>query len=246
MACGLSLVFALFAQTQDSSPQLKTAQHHPMQYYLSLPRGWTAEKRWPVVMVIESANRQFENTAAEFAKARNDLPFIIAAPLVVTNGGPGFRSVPTYHYSTEAWSEVDRAGPFRFDFEGITAVMTDVKSLYAGEDRYFLTGWEAGGHTVWAMIFQHPEQLRAAAPVSTNYLGRWTDASGFSSSPARADLPVKIFQVEHLPGPFLGQMVEAQKTAEAHGYRNISVSVVAGKPHGPLAGEVLQWFASLR
>src|SRR5947208_12913081 len=51
---------------QASEPaQLKSASSHPIQYYLSLPEGWVAgpperspRKKWPVVVVIESADRR--------------------------------------------------------------------------------------------------------------------------------------------------------------------------------------------
>src|SRR6476659_4809034 len=83
----------------SEQPQLKTASTHPIQYYLSLPDGWVAGKKWPVVVVIESADREFSQAATAFAQARGKQPFIIVTPLVVTNGGAGARSVPTYHYS---------------------------------------------------------------------------------------------------------------------------------------------------
>ncbi len=50
-------------------PQLKTASTHPMQYYLSLPEHWVAGKRWPVVVVIESAEREFLQAATAMSVA---------------------------------------------------------------------------------------------------------------------------------------------------------------------------------
>src|SRR5258708_6230785 len=76
-------------------PQLKTASSHPIQYYLSLPEGWTTGKKWPVVVVIESADREFLAAATAFAQAGKQRSFILVTPLVLTNGGPGYRSVPT-------------------------------------------------------------------------------------------------------------------------------------------------------
>jgi hypothetical protein len=56
--CLLALTCTWFTWVHASEPpQLKTASSHPIQYYLSLPEGWTAGKRWPVVVVIESAER---------------------------------------------------------------------------------------------------------------------------------------------------------------------------------------------
>jgi hypothetical protein len=35
------------------------------------------------------------------------------------------------------------------------------------------------------------------------------------------------------------------KTAREHGFENVTERVAAGRPHGPLAEEVLEYFASL-
>src|SRR5579864_8279501 len=169
------------------------------------------------------------------------MAFIIVTPLVVTNGGAGARNAASYHYAEAVWNQIDGEGPFKFDADGIAAAIVDVSRLYGGEEKYFLTGWEAGGHTVWAMIFQHPEALRAAAPVSFNYQGRWMSAGTFRSAPL---LPLRIFRVEALPPPLIGQIAEARRTAEEHGFKDVSEEVVK-KPHGPLAEEVLGYFASL-
>jgi poly(3-hydroxybutyrate) depolymerase len=239
LACAALLLTSACAQ------ELKTATSHAMQYYLSLPEGWTSARKWPVVVAIESANRDFQGNAAVFARARGTMPFIIVSPMVVTGGGAGFRSVSTYRYTDAVWAEIDRMGAFHFDEAGIAAILADVKRLYGGEDRYFLTGWEAGGHTVWAMLFQHPEQLRAVAPVSTNYQGRWMTSESFSSSPARAKLPVKVSQSAQSPSRFLGtQTAAAMEEAKAHGFGSVSL-VTVDKPHGPMPEEVLRFFASV-
>lgn len=230
-----------------SAAELKTASGNAMQYYLSLPHGWTAHRKWPVVIVIESANRQFQQTAEIFEDARKEKPFIIAVPMVISNGRSSYRRVPTYHYSDTAWNEIERAGGCRFDPEGITAVVRDLQQLYGGEEKYFLTGWEAGGHTVWPMIFQHPEVLRAAAISGPNYAGRCLDEGSFSTNPARANLPVRIFfGSADPPNPyFVAQSEEARRVAEMHGYRNVSQIPVPAKHHGPLADEVLAFFAGV-
>jgi hypothetical protein len=235
----LVLIVTLIASAR--AQDLKTASTHPMQYYLSLPDGWTAGKTWPVLVAIESANRDFPANAALFAQARGKLPFIVVVPFGVTGGGAGFRAVPTYRYTDAVWSRIDREGAFRFDEAGIAAVIADVHRLYGGEERYFLTGWEAGGHTVWAMLFQHPEKVRAVAPVSTNYQGRWMTPESFSTSPARTKLPVQVIQTSQSPLPFLGQQAAAVEAAQAHGFANVSV-IKVDKPHGPMPEEVFRFF----
>ena len=182
----------------SEAPQLKTASTHPIQYYLSLPDGWTAGKKWPVVVVIDSAEREFSAATTAFAQARQKQPFIIVTPLVVTNGGAGARSVPTYHYSDQVWDRIQRDGPFKFDMDGIAAIIQDVTKQYGGEDKYFITGLEAAGHTVYGVLFNHPEAVRGAAIVCPNYLGRWVDEAHMSTAPERSALPIEILSVRRI------------------------------------------------
>lgn len=230
--------------------QSRTAPDHPIQYFVSLPQGWTAGKTWPVVMVIASADKQFEQNAELFVRARGAMPFIVVAPLVLTNGGPRYREAPTYHYSDETWSQVERVGRCKWDVDGILAVVRDVKKRYGGEDRVFLTGWEAGGHPVWTMAFQHPEALRAAAPSCPNYIGRCMESGAFSSDPSRAELPINVFMARDDPACVEGGILRKQadlasKLAREHGYQKVSMTPVAAKEHGAHPQEILAYFSSL-
>jgi dienelactone hydrolase len=222
-----------------------------MKYHLSLPAGWKAGGTWPVAVLIPDASRDFEGNLAAFVKARGPRPYVLVAPHVVTSGGSGYRQADTYRYSEADWKKVTESGDFRFDEEGIAAVLADVRKDFGGEEKVFLTGWEAGGHTVWALLFRHPEWFRAVAPVSTNYLGRWLDASAFSTSPARATLPVRVLFCEQAAAPqgwnyFTAQTKNALKAAADHGFTRVSLVEVPGKPHGPMAYDVLAFFESSR
>lgn len=249
--CLLALTFASCSPTRASeAPQLKTASTHPIQYYLSLPEGWTATKKWPVVVVIDSADREFLEAATAFAQARGSRPFILVTPLVVTNGGAGFRSVPTYHYSNEVWDQIQNSGQFKFDMDGITAIMQDVSRQYGGEDKFFITGLEAAGHTIWAVVFNHPEVVRAAALVCPNYLGRWVDEASFSKAPERVNLPIVNFvgtndTVCAADKPIHKQIDQAFAVAREHGYKNVGETLVKNKGHERLAAEMLDYFSSL-
>jgi poly(3-hydroxybutyrate) depolymerase len=230
-------------------PQLKTASTHPIQYYLSLPEGWTATKKWPVIVVIESADREFSQAATEFAKARGSRPFIIVTPLVVTNGGAGFRSVPTYHYSDSVWDRVQNSGEFKFDMDGISAIMQDVVKQYGGEDKFFITGLEAAGHTIWGVLFNHPEVVRAAAMVCPNYLGRWVDEAHISNAPERIQLPIISFvgmndTMCSSDKPIRKQITRAMTVASEHGYKNVAEGLLENKGHGRVAPEMLDYFWS--
>ena len=248
----IALVFGLTGASTalSQTPQLKTASTHPIEYYLSLPEGWSAEKKWPVVIVIDSAERQFSDAAAAFAQARGDRPFIIVAPLVVTNGGAGYRNVPTYHYSSAVWDRIQSDGQFKFDMDGITAIMQDVVKEYSGEDKYFITGLEAAGHTVWGVLFNHPEATRGAALICPNYLGRWVDEAHISTAPERTSLPIQnmVGKDDNLCSeghPIYTQMQRAIKVAQDHGYKSVSLAYIEGKGHDRLADDVLSYFFSV-
>lgn len=247
----LALSFAPSSSIHASEqPQLKTASTHPIQYYLSLPEGWTRTKKWPVVVVIDSADREFLQAATAFAQARGSRPFILVTPLVVTNGGAGFRTVPTYQYSNDTWDRIQNSGQFKFDMDGLNAIMQDVVKDYGGEDKFFLTGLEAAGHTVWGVLFNHPETVRAAVLVCPNYAGRWVDEAHISNAPERADLPIRNFVGAHdtlcaQGSPIHTQMMRAITIAGEHGYKNVAVVRIEGKGHERLAAEVLDYFSAL-
>lgn len=222
---------------------LRKAEHHAMQYYLSLPVGWKPGRAWPVVVSIEDADRDFKGNADAFVQGRGDRPFILVIPEVVTNGGPHYREAPGYTYHESDWEQVAKEGDWSFDDHGLAAVLADVRRLYGGESRYFLTGWEAGGHTVFALAFNHPERLTAVAPVCPNYAARNVS---FSSSETRLALPIRIFSGSDDPSwgpgkPLYVQARQAESQAAAHGMK-FAYQTVPGKGHEPLAREVLAWF----
>ncbi|WP_448697608.1 hypothetical protein ACFGVR_12885 [Mucilaginibacter sp. AW1-3] len=230
--------------------ELKKANNHAMQYYISLPDGWTPTKKWPIVVVIEAAEKEFKLNAQRFADANKKMNFIIVAPIIVSNGNQGQRDPKIYPYTSNVWDDIDKNGVCTFDEEGLTQVIKDVQKTYNGESKYFITGFEAGAHLVWAMTFLHPEQLRAAAPVDGNYRGRCMETDPFSNHPSRVNLPVMEFIGQTDRNSALGQMIygqwnTAKKLAIDHGYKNISETIVPGKGHVPMPDEVLKYFASI-
>jgi len=243
----LSLVGCSFELCAQDTIQLKTASGHPMQYYLSLPKGWSAQKKWPIMVAVEEAAKQFKENAARFSKARGEMPFIIVSPCIVTNGRQGQRDPEIYPYTVETWDRIEREGVCTFDTTGLLHVIGDVQKTYSGEDRFFITGFEAGADLVWAMAFAHPEKLRAAAPVAGNYIGRCVDPAGISTDKSRSTLPIKGFvglaDSLCMPGgKIYYQWENAVKLAKESGFQNISESRIGDRGHVPMPKEVLAFF----
>ncbi len=231
--------------------ELKTATGHPMQYYVSRPANWTRDRKWPIVIAVEAAEKEFKLNAERFAKAGKDLPFIIVTPINVTNGNAGQRDPKVYPYSNDIWDRIAKEGICAFDEDGLLQVVKDVRAAYNGEDRIYLTGFEAGAHLVWATVFHRPELLAAAAPVAGNYRGRCVEGQPFSGHAARVSLPIRGFAASRDEGfgpggRVYGQWQDARKLTMDKGYGSIGETIVADKGHVPLPDEVLAYFMSLR
>jgi hypothetical protein len=226
----------------------RTSAAHPLQYDLSRPRGWKPGGRYPVVVVVPDARREFKANLQAFVAARGDGPWLLVAPYVLTSGGASF---PREHfpYDARAWARADAGTPFAFDEAGVAAMLAEVRERDGGLPGAFLTGWEAGGHTVWALAFNHPGWWRAVAPVSSNYQGRWLAAAPPAGEPRP---PLKLFFCDHLSGDeergrqfWLTQSNQAVEEAVARGFVRPALEVPPGSAHGPLAEAVLAWFAKV-
>ena len=81
----------LRAQTNTTDLQQIKCEKHPMEYFVSLPKNWGKSKQWPVVVVFESADKEYKKNAERFAAARGEMPFIIVAPFNTNNGNQARR-----------------------------------------------------------------------------------------------------------------------------------------------------------
>jgi len=230
-----------------------TAAPHRMRYHLALPTGWSEKREWPVLVVIPDAQRDFVANLQKFVGARGSRPYILVTPEVLTSGGTANRSLASYTYTTAVWDSLQRVDEFAFDDVGVGAVLADIQRKWHGEAKAFLTGWEAGGHTVWALTFRHPERWRGVAPVSTNYQRRGVDRNSISVTRANARLPIQAFEAgapNAQIAPFMKNIEQQTKTAlddaARIGFGPKPVRVVAGADHGPLPEVVLAWCDSLR
>ncbi|MDB5253629.1 MAG: hypothetical protein JWP27_2798 [Flaviaesturariibacter sp.] len=221
-----------------------------MQYELALPRDWKKGVTYPVVIACEASEKEFRKNAERFEAARGTVPFIIVSPYITTNGNYGLHDTVVYPYRKDVWDRIDREGNCLFDDQGLLAVINDVKRLYGGADKVFITGFEAGAHLVWATAFHHPEQLFAAAMVAGNFRKRCEDGNTISGHPSRASLPLLNFvggddQDFGKGSRLYGQYEEAKELALTHGYTNLSETVLPGTGHVPVTRDVLEAFAAI-
>lgn len=235
---------------QDRELKLLSAANHPMQYYVSLPDNWDASGTWPVVVVLEAAEKQYKENLLRFVKARGSMPFILVAPFIVTNGRQGLYDPEIFPYSAATWKLIDSIGTCAFDMNGLTAVLSEVRQKFHGDERCYITGFEAGTHLLWVYTFTHPQQLSGVAAVAGNYIRRCVDETIKPIPSSEAHLPIRYFvgrlDTVWAPGGRLyGQWKEAEKMAGMLGFQSLTEEFVAGKGHTPIPAEVLKYFYDL-
>jgi predicted esterase len=221
----LLIVFALLVPSSRADlvpqPEFKTAHSVAAKYYLSLPKGWKPDATWPILVTIDGSGHNFPGNCAAFAKARGDRPFIIVTPCVSSNGND-----PT-------------------DEPTVLAIVKEVQQEYKGREKFFITGFSAGGHLMWQVVFHHPELLAAAASAAGNF--RFRLVSEISKGDERIHLPIHGFQGDKdvFQASLNQQWSDAERLAKEHGYENLSHTIVAGGGHQPFAREVMEYFSSL-
>lgn len=224
-----------------------------MRYHLAMPAAWKEGLEYPVLVVIPDAARDFEVNLSRFVRARADRPYILVAPEVLSCGGARSRTPDRYSYARAEWDSLQGGDDFVFEDAGLEAILADVHRQWHGEPQAFLTGWEAGGHTVWALALRHPERWRGVAPVTPNYQRRGLDSASYSRAPERTTLPIQVFRCGTPTGEgaraaaFVDQQTAlALSDARDHGFQSRPVRVVPHTDHGPLPEAVLAWCDSLR
>ncbi len=253
VCCVALLVGPLGSASEAASPAplLRETPSHPMRYWVARPAAWRAGARYPTLLAIPDATKQWEETVRDYASARDaqSARFVVVVPLVVTNGGPNLARIrPAYPYPDETWDRIGREGRCRFDLEGMDAVLRDVAERDGGAEGVFMAGTEAAGHTIFAVAFRRPERLRAAAVINGNWAGRCLsqeETAAFSEADARVSLPIRTFEVEGDGQILFDQQARAIEAAREHGFAAASLAPgrLASRAAAPSA--VVSWFVSL-
>jgi len=253
LACALACVTIAPAAPAPDTTLARRATSHPMRYHVAPPHGWSADREWPVLVVVPDAARDFTANLERFVRARGDRPYVLVAPEVLSCGGARTRTRDRYTYTAAEWDALAGGDDFAFEDAGLAAVLADVRREWHGEPRAFLSGWEAGGHTVWAQAFRHPERWRGVVPVSPNYARRGVTDATFSRDPLRARLPIQPLRCDPTDSDAVAllhfvddQTATARNDARAHGFAPRPMRVVRGAAHGPLPDAVFAWCDTLR
>jgi dienelactone hydrolase len=180
-----------------------------------------------------------------YANADRESRFIIVAPVIVTNSGK--QDPSGVGYGQDVVDLVAHEGGGRFDEEGILAIVGELQTEFSAQHRFFITGFSAGGHATWLMVFLHPDLLAGAVSNSGNFIGRSLPGRALSQSPERATLPIREIigsDDGHYPSLY-AQWQAARKLATDNGWGNLSEEIVPGEKHAPRPDRVLAFFSSI-
>lgn len=222
-----------------------TIRQHPLRYYLSLPMNWSPQRTWPMLVVVDGVNQgHFLRSFLRFQQARHALPFILISPLVVSN--TGHPNPQDYPYGPEVWEYVAQQGAVPFDAAGVLSIVDEVQRTYHGEPQFYLTGWSAGGHLTWYLIFTHPERLAGVVLAGANYAGR--GIATISCVSERRHLPIRGLQGarDSRLMALNTQWQQAATLAAAHGYTNLVRSIIPNAAHSPFPKEVFTELIHMR
>jgi hypothetical protein len=144
LACVLAVRAATPPATQAQKgggvappPPAQTATAHPMKYYLSLPKNWSANRTWPVLVAPSAHYEDKGATLAMFVRERDarKAEFIIVQPFVINADrvanmteyrGAVADAISAADAATDGRDEVARG---KFDSEGVRTVIKDVQKL---------------------------------------------------------------------------------------------------------------------
>lgn len=190
-------------------------------YHLSLPKGWTPNSAWPILVTIDGAGHNFAGNHGGFVAARDVQPFIIVTPCVGSNGND-----PN-------------------DLKAVLAIVKEVQKSAHGQPKFFITGFSAGGHLAWQCILTHPELLAGAALAAGNF--RFRGVADVSRAPERVKLPIHGFlgEKDEHKAALQPQWADALKLAREHGYENLTLTMVPEATHQAFPKQVLAFCASL-
>jgi hypothetical protein len=235
LACLVALAPAAGATSPAPRPATsRPAGAHPMRYWVAPPPHWSANRTWPVVVVITDATREFVRALDEFARAPGGDSVVVVVPATLGSGGTAQNVKQAYPYDAAAWARAAKDGNCAFDDDGIAAVLADVRRQWHTEDRATLTGLEAAGHVIFMQAFVHPERWRAVYAVAPNWQGRCVDEAAWSRDPGRAALELVVLHGERdtLWARFTASQGDAAlAAARAHGFAKASDRAVPGRGH---------------
>ena len=142
--------------------EVPVGKGHVRQVMLRLPRGYTADKKWPLLYCLHSSGSAAPSILGhvENLLGKDADRFVLAAP---------------HHYRQ---TSIDAPPPFTVDHPEMIRVLKTV--VHVDSDRVYPIGYSLGGYTSWAIAILHADLIASAvpmagAPVPMDVEGLWEE-----------------------------------------------------------------------
>jgi len=227
----------------QSKPVWQSVTGHSIRYLLSLPKGWSANRKWPVIVVITGSNSNFPIIGQGYHDRRGDGPFILVTPATVSSGSQ-IVAERYPHLSTNELARLAAASvpeKLAYDMAGLERIVAEVGEKYGGEAKVYLSGFSMGGTLAWQMALLHSDRLNMVFPVCALYdeaAGALIPDGHRAANPA---LPIHAFQGDKDKSleMFTQHWERASALAKKVGFQNVT-RTVTGRGHSWYYEEILQ------
>jgi pimeloyl-ACP methyl ester carboxylesterase len=152
--------YAIYTMPVDPAEHRYT---QPYEYYLYVPRAYTAERSWPVFVGIHGSGGSGLHCWYWWQSFAHKEGFILICPTLTESGG--------------GWYQSDGE-------RKVNAIISQVSSEYNLEGRLFLAGFSAGAQLVQGYAFRYPQSVKGVAVLSPGY--------AFSSTMNARDIPFLV------------------------------------------------------
>jgi phospholipase/carboxylesterase len=159
----LGVVLGVYIAYTLSADPTKHRYTQPYEYYLYVPRAYTAERSWPVLVGIHGSSGSGLHCWYWWQSFADKEGFILICPTLTEAGG--------------GWSQSDGE-------RKVSVIISQVRSEYNLEERLFLAGFSAGAQLVQGYTFRYPHSVKGVAVLSPGY--------AFSSTMGARDIPFMI------------------------------------------------------
>jgi len=239
---------ALVADLARRDVAMIQGKDHAIVGWISLPKGWKKGKSYPVLVTVDGAGSNFLGACRSSSRSRGKRPWIVLAPCTFVNTNALTpKKYPWYDADLIERMNNDGAGRFKFDSEGLIALIETVKEQFGGEDRFAITGFSGGGNLTYGITLLHPERVRFAMPACANFAGHGAANAG---TPKEGGPPILIYTGEKDPhrtwthgkeGGVPGiepQTDRAVAVLKDKGFTNVKRQMLPGVKHSSLHAKV--------
>jgi predicted esterase len=232
-----------FIHDAKTKPIWQSVDGHSIRYLLSLPKDWSPDRRWPVIVVITGSSSNFPIIAQGYHDVRGDRPFIVITPATVSSGS----KIDTDLYPHLSQDELARLAAasvrekLAYDMAGLERILAEVGEKFAGDSKAYLSGFSMGGTLAWQMALLRSDLLHMAFPVCAMYKEEASGLIPAGHRPANPALPIRAFQGEKDPwlDGFDKHWERASGLAKQAGFQDVT-RTVTGRGHSWYYGEILE------